>query len=425
MFRTSALTIVVSLALALVSLVNASVTARALGVEGRGLLASALLVVALAQGLGLLGLGQAFVFHGRNDRLLGDGRRHLSAALGLVLLLGCLVAAVLVPFGPLVTVAVIASITVTLGGIATGFDLLVACARFEPTLRLFNWLRALGPTLATLSIVLVWAFVPLDVTVVLALQTASTLIAGFVGFLALRRMLGGSLQSPSTGGLSVPEFLRSGLGYQGINATGLFLAQAHMFVVMSVGSLAGFGLYSAAYGLSRMVSPIQASIGNVVFAHSVGSAESGRGEAAMRALRITFLPLLILAGLIAAVSPWLVQLLLGREFAAAARPFTILTIEAVVAGAAFILGQHLQAVGRVRAVLAVSALSMIPILMAAVTLDEGNVVVGMAWLMLLASSLRLIATLLVYRKQFGVAVWRVFPSGADCRLVLDLLKRAR
>ena len=425
MFRASALTLVVSLALALLALVNTSVTARALGVEGRGLLASALLIVALARGVALLGLGEAFVFHGRNGRLRGDGYNHLRAGLGLVAITGGVVAALMVPFGPLVTVLSVASIAVALGVVGTGFDFLVGSARFEPELRVFNWLRALGPSLATLSIVLVWAFVPLDVAIVLALQTASTLFAVVVGYWALRRMLRRLGASSTTAGLSVPEFLRSGKGYQGIAVLGLFLTHAHMYVVMLVGSLAAFGLYSAAFGLSRMISPIQMSIGSAVFATSVGSGESDRGEAAMRVFRVTFLPLLILAGLIAIVSPWVVQVLLGSDFAASSRLFAILTIEAVVAGAAFILGQHLQALGRVRTVLTRNVISMIPILLGAATLSDVNVALGMAWLMLFASSLRLVATLFSYRKQFGTKAWRVFPSSADCTMMINLLRGAR
>lgn len=423
MFRASALTVAVSLSLALVALVNTSVTARALGVEGRGLLASALLVVSLARGLALLGLGEAFVYHGRNGRLTADGRRHLGTALAIVAVVGALVAAAFVPFGPLKTELGVAGITIALAASGAFFDLLVACSRFDPALRIFNWLRALGPILATLSLVVVWVFVALSVETVLALQTVATLCAGMAGYVAISRLLAtrsGPLTTDAQ--LSIPQFLRSGIGFQGIAVLGLFLTHAHMYFVMSVGTLTAFGIYSAAFGLSRMISFIQMSIGSAVFASSAGGVDSRAGASALKAFRLTFLPMILVAGIVAALSPLVTRLLLGPEFDAAAPPLAILAFEAVIAGAAFILGQHLQAVGRVTSVLTRNAFSMIPIILGLVILDASNVVLGMAWLMLTASGLRLTATLFAYHSQHGTEALRLIPSRQDLSTLRTLAR---
>jgi enterobacterial common antigen flippase len=425
MFRASALTVVVSLSMGVVSLVNTSVTARALGVEGRGLLASALLVVSLARGLALLGLGEAFVYQGRNGRLTADGRRYLLAALAMVVAVGALIASAFIPFGPLKTALVVAGVTIAQAAVGTGFDLLVAASRFEPELRIFNWLRALGPSLATFSLILFWVFAPLSVETILALQTAATLCAGLVGYAAIKRMLAAQpAKVAAVRQLTVPQFLRSGIGYQGIAVMVLIVTHAHMYFVMSVGTLAAFGIYSAAFGLSRVISPIQMSIGSAVFAASAGGGDVSSGLSAAKAFRVTFFPLLLAAGLLSALAPFITRLLLGQEFQSAAVPFAILTFEAVVSGAAYILVQRLAALGRVATVLAINGISMIPILLGFVILNASNVMLGMSWLMLSAAILKLIATLLSYRSQVGLK-GLVIPSRQDFRALRALATRAR
>lgn len=424
--RASLVTVSVSLLLALTALVNTSVTARVLGPEGRGLLASSLLAVALARGLALLGLGEAFVFRARQGQLALNGRRHLLRALGVVLIAGSTISAAIVSLGPLKAAATAGLLTIAFAGVGSIFDLLVASARFERELWIFNWLRFLGPCLATLILVVAWALMPLSVDAVISIQLWATLLAAILGYWAIRRLLIASLPVRSDARmLTNREFLRSGFAYQGVAILGLLLTHAHMYIVMSVGSLSSFGIYSAAFGLSRMVAPIQMAIGSALFASSAGSDPSAGGTVALRAFRLTFLPLLCLAGALSAVSPWLIRWLLGPDFDDAALPFALLLFEAVIGGAGFMLGQHLQALGRVRPILVRNAVSVLPLALGALTLRGSEVSVQMAFLMLIASAMRLSATLLVFRKGSAASPWRLYPSAGDLELLRNVTKGRR
>ncbi|WP_220138515.1 hypothetical protein, partial [Nocardioides massiliensis] len=123
---------------------------------------------------------------------------------------------------------------------------------------------------------------------------------------------------------------------------------------------------------------------------------------------------------------WMVPLILGEPFRSGAVAFAILTIECVVSGAAYVLGQHLQAAGAVRAVINRNALSIVPIGLGLYFLSAENVVVVMAILLLASGLVRLVATLLTFRRTHGWVQIMPVPSRNDVALMkASLVKKGK
>ncbi|WP_220138545.1 hypothetical protein, partial [Nocardioides massiliensis] len=291
MLRASVTTVVTSALLALTSFLNAAVTARGLGVDGRGTLAAALLVVAVGRVLGLMGLGDAVVRAFGQQQVLSSVRRVLVGVLAIAALAGLTIGMLGVSITPLRGEGWPLLLMVVLWtGLGAMLDLLIAIARVQPSLSIFNFIRLAAPTLATSVTALVYFIDGLTVAVVLLVQVVTTVFSMVWATHSLSRVLKDSVlleERPKNVDISLRGLARAGAGYQWIAMLGLVVTHGHLGIVMTVGSLHALGLYSAVFGLSRMIAPVQMSIGSAVFAASAQDLGSSSASGTLRAYRLS------------------------------------------------------------------------------------------------------------------------------------------
>lgn len=422
MLKSSLATVAASVTMALVGLASAAITARALGVEGRGVLAAALVTLSLARGAGQLGLGQSFSLLVRRGQLSKPGKYALVSS-GVVAIGGGAVAAGIIAIAPVTEDRIFVYCILMAAAVATIADFQVNALRIQSSLKAYNYARVLYPTFTTLLVAGVWwklgYLTPMHV-IVSSIVAATFLIFG-VG-LALSRLGAAHRSSPGASKGSLRRYRNTAVSYQGLAVIGLIINNIDMLYLMFKGNAATFGLYAAAFGLSRIVSPVPMAVGNALYARFAGASPEGGAAVATSLLvfRVLTPPLFAVCCIGALISPWAVPAVLGDQFKHAWPAFSVLLFEGAMGGMAFLLAQHFQAEGRVNVVLKRHLASIVPTLLLIWFIPQGNTGLGLACLILLSSFIRLLVTVRQFRVLYDLPRIRWFAGRSDVQKLRSL-----
>ena len=143
------------------------------------------------------------------------------------------------------------------------------------------------------------------------------------------------------------------------------------------------------------------------------------------AFRVTFMPLMAMAAVGAALAPWALTLVYGKAFADMTVPFAILLFECVIGGASWTLAQRFNAAGQPGLVLARQFISIVPVLIAIPFLPHENTYVYLALLMLCGACLRLVMTIVLSVTKLKEPMPDFLPTKEDLQLVRKLVTRAK
>ena len=147
-------------------------------------------------------------------------------------------------------------------------------------------------------------------------------------------------------GGSYKRLISYGLRAYGIDLLGTLAGQVDQALVVNLLSPASMGLYVVALSLSRMLDLIQASFNTVLLPKVVARPVEEVVALTGRAVRVSvaFTLLAALAAMI--LVPGLLRLLYGAEYLGAVSVFRILSVEVVISGTTWLLGQAFMALGR-------------------------------------------------------------------------------
>ncbi len=306
------------------------VVARSLGPEGKGVYALVVLVAALLQTFGILGLDTATVYQTARERGAARriARRTGTAAAGLGLLLVLLYGlASLVPVvrtlfvraevDPALVWILVALLPLSMASLVlTG--VLLGVERYGP----YNLASLATPT-ATLALLLV-VLVGLGGGVGAAvLATAGGTLAGFGATLLLVR----SLPPPPPGGEgggNLGEALSFGWRAHLSNLAWFLHYRLDMFLVGYMGGPAALGFYATSVGLAEKLYLVPSVIGTLVFPRVAAGGEAGSRNLTPRASRQSLWITLVLAAVLALVARPVILLLYGRDFLPAVTPLLAL-----------------------------------------------------------------------------------------------------
>jgi O-antigen/teichoic acid export membrane protein len=393
--------------------VSSILTVRMLGPEGRGLFSTALLIGALAGNLAQFGLASSYVYH------VGAGRRFAYAPLLLLSLLavsgGAMVFAALgLHFHDDARLSCHWELVIgfaMLSGVQVYFLLL---SQLRPNLHFFNILR-ISLILGNLAMLLglrLYLGPEVDFTRILTTQLTvlvASALAGtyWVGRHKLWRV--SREREPAKFG----QIARYAAGQHGTSILYIVMQNADKAILIHLASVEQFGFYMVAFTVSRLIGSLQDSLSTVLFARFAGKDTRELGSAVRIAFRVTFLPLLGIAGLTAILSPWLITTLYGAKFAPVSAPFAILLIECVISAASYTLSQHFAAAGRPSLSLWREMAATLPLLVGAPLLSRDNAYELMSFMMLGSSLLRLLSTGLLFKLALKEGWPRFWPRLAD------------
>ncbi|MBP0596920.1 oligosaccharide flippase family protein [Herbaspirillum sp. LeCh32-8] len=401
-------------------------TARMLGPEGRGLLSGAVLIVTLSSSVAACGLAFSYIYH------RGAGQRfHQKRFVFLSALFIGLLAAVLALGGLLF------NHDPQLRGhmaLITGFALVTALQNYlvnltqmQPSLSFLNVTRIVGVFLNLAALVLLFlAFRPVEFVYVLIgqLVCALTLIAlclHWAGKNVFQPVtLAPDAQPPRDA--STGHLLKYAFNQHGTVLIGLALTNFDKVYLLKVGTIVEFGYYSLAFTTSRLIGVLFDAMNTALYSRYAGKDEKELTHSINIAFRLTFLPMMALAGIGALLSPWLIQLVYGPKFASVTPTFCVLMFECVVSGAGWTLAQRFNAAGRPGLVLVRQLISVLPVVALLPFLPKENISVYLGLLMLLGASLRMAITLAIYPYVLKEPVPRLFPSRDELQKGWSMIK---
>lgn len=416
-------TLMTTMGITAISFISSVITARILGPEGRGLLSAAMMMGALAAGVAQLGLANSFVYHHGAARTFAYLRLLLSS-----LLLVGVVAGALAWGG--VHMSAKAQLQHMLPGVLALAVFMATqnyfsvLAQLQPDLHFYNKMRfslVLLNLLLLLPIVLIFDAVTFEHLLYAQLSVVLGLSVAGLYWARRHRVWRMAEQGPPVGARAV---LRYGLHQHGTVLLGLLLLNFDKVVLLNRGSMEEYGYYALAFATSRLIGAVQEAVAVALYARFAGKDVKLLGEKVRTAFRLTFLPMLAMAALGAALSPWLIVWVYGQKFAGMVLPFSILLFECVIGGASWTLAQRFNAAGRPGLVLVRQFVSVVPVFAAMPFLPEQNVYVYLAVLMLAGAVLRLAVTMVMYRASLNETMPSVIPTKADWHMVRSLLPGA-
>lgn len=391
-----------SLCLAALLFFAGVLTARILTLDDRGRLAGVVAIANLAAALGQLGLGQGIAF---THRSVPEGV-HTKIRIGSL----CLVALLSSGFGWVLAypmgrgdAVVISVLSFWCGAAAFTY----ATSQAQKSLSYFNTQRLLIPLLVFLGVLVValshGAFRALTWVYIFA-----NMAGALFGIIALFRIF----PKPLVHGVSATRgtILKKSRDFYAASVLGIIIINLDRIYLSYWSNLGALGLYSVAFGFSRIFGTAFEAVGIALYTHQLGALETvdGMRSQMARTLRIftrLIAPALLMAVLFAFFAQELVRMIYGAEYANHSLLFVILTFEALVGGGGWILGQSLLATGHTKVMVQRQLFLLALLAVAFSLLGRGASAEMVAEVVLGLSFVKLLVTLaLVWRSSRRVSI---------------------
>jgi len=330
--------------------VSGPVTARLLGVTGRGELALLAIVFTICSQLGAAGLPTAVAYTVAMDRIPSRDVLSVMARtwVGLCIVSGLAGAAVTIGVthptpplawieGLLVATWVISAMTCTLA---------LACLQGEGRFRAMNWIRPIASAVAAAGLLTLLlsehrAAVPVVLSVIVVANVLACSIAAKLAFAAPSS----TRQVPKA--IAVSQLVRYGLAsIAGASAPidSLSVDQAIVGVMLSRAQL---GLYVVGGAFNNLSSILVSSLGTIALPRIAGEPDENARQLLIRRTAIIAVMIGLCATLLAEIIvAWLLPLAFGAAFAPAIPAARILIVAGFFLSTRRILVVFLQAVGR-------------------------------------------------------------------------------
>lgn len=418
-------TLMTTVGMTVVVFISSVINARMLGPEGRGLLSAALLIGWLAANVAQCGMGSSYVYH------FGAARHFPYLRLLLVSLLGVSIVAIALGAAGLQLSDALELhrfrwMILAYSAFMASQIYIYSLTQLHADLHFFNILRftqVFGNLVLMLSLLLWFNVVTFEQ--ILLTQMIVLIIVTAMGLWWARKHLVWKLKGDIKAPVRPWFVLRYGLQQQGVGLLTLFLANFDKLFLLNRGTIEEYGFYTLAFTTSRMIAAVQDAVSVALFSRFAGRDEQQLGQAVRNAFRVTFLPLMVIAAIVAAFSPWALSLIYGKSFAAMTLPFALLLFECVINGASLTLAQRFSAAGQPGLVLLRQIITSIPVLAAIPFLPSENIYVYLALLMLCGACLGLITTLILGVTRLKEPLPAFIPTRKDLDVLLRLIMRAK
>ena len=423
MFKTILQSVGVSLASVCVGFISSIVLARLLGPEARGVYGSALTVALLIAGFSQLGLAHGYVFYRRKTGHSGL----LVIVLSLLVILATAGILLLVTHQFFLINELMPYFVLVLGltFANTCHAYFQNAAQIYPKLYFYNILKIILPLLTMLGLFIVfYTFGELTVTATISILMITTLVSTL--FLAWN-VFSFEFKVRTKHNFSMSDIMGYSSKIFGTSAIGIFINSIDKIVLLGVGSMKEFGLYSVAFGLSRMIGILPETMSTVIYSRFAGRDENELAVFVKRAFSILFLPLLGLCLVIAMMASWFIAFLFGVEYEAATWPFIILLFEAVISSLGWMLSQRFNAAGRPGLVFLRQIISTVPLIVIIFYSFGLQLLLLVSCALLVSSILRLLMTFVLYKKVLKEPAPAFYPTKAEISSLLTIfaLKKAK
>jgi len=324
------------------SFASGPILAHALSVEGRGELAAATMPLILVATIATIGLPEAVTYFMAQDR----GRTTALFKRGVLLLL--------IPAGVATALLIFMSSWIS-GGDPTVHRIIVMSAALVLPSLLLSIVRATAAahnrwgaitierivTAASklIPLIILFAIGQLNLVNAAIVVIAST----FTGALAYLALMAIPSSGPPAANVTDTELLRYSSGVWLGAISGMFLLRIDQVLLSPLAGAFQLGLYAVAASVSELPVVVNAAIRDTAFTHisdrSITSSNIGELS------RVSTILVMVLCIPVAAVSPFLIPLLFGRDFSGAVPVVLILLLATALANPGSMAGVGLSASG--------------------------------------------------------------------------------
>ena len=415
-------TIAIAVLVVLVNIATGVITARLLGPEGRGELASILLGLQVASLLAIVGLPTSSIYHIKKNP--EDRSRIVGSVFILAILFGSIAALIgwvcipywLDDYPPLIVTA--AQFTVLLTPTFSLFQVTTPVLRARDGFAIFNAVRLLPPILTLLSLVLL-ALNNLRSPVVISLTYSLAISAILIWpLLWIWRDCRPRLSHNNNAIWLLLRFSARSLAVDVASTISMYIDHILLVYLLAPSAV---GLYVVAVNMAQPLKEIGWAIALVLFPKASGYERDRAIDVSGLATRAGLL-VMIAAGMpLVIIAPMFLRGLFGEEFLPAAPVFRLLIIATILGGTADIMAQAFMATGKpgIVSILRSWELAMLIVLLVFFVPQFG--LMGAAWAILAAASVRFVSIWASYPLLLGKAPPRLYLSGSDVRRI----RRAR
>jgi O-antigen/teichoic acid export membrane protein len=425
LMKSSGRTLMTTVAVTAIGFFTSVITARTLGPEGRGLLSGALLIATLAGNASLFGLANSFIYHKGAGRPFRYGQWlvfSLVFVMGLSVMLAWLGMNVTHEarlHDQLVLILLLTAVT-------AGQGYFYALSQLHDGLHFFNLMRFLLVVGNLVLLLVLVAFMD-EVNFIAILITQAIVAAGLtlLGVAWARRNRVWRMAETERAPATWRGMLGYGVSHHGTVLLSLFLVNFDKIALLNLGSIVEYGFYALAFTTSRLIGALQEAVATALYSRFAGKDVDALSHHVRVAFRVTFAPMLLLAALGAALSPWLIRWVYGTSFVSMTLPFSILLFECVITNASWTLAQRFNAGGRPGLVFVRQFISVLPVFFALPFLPKENIHIVLSLLMLAGALLRLGVTLGLYPLVLKERMPELLPAASDLRGAAELLRGLR
>lgn len=414
-----------SIAALLMTIVYSVLSARLLGADGRGTLAAIQLWPTVLAGSMTVGLQTAFVYYARQDR--SRCAQFFAAGLCATFLVSILSAIVgwrllshALPFLStaqlhfakiyLAFMLPVVSVSIYIGG----------CAQLIEDLRLFNVLKIVPIAFQVIAIISLYLSVGITPERLAIGTVVTQLLALSWSTREATKSLGFSLKQTRVHILMLCGY---GASVWAVEVLGVATQQIDKIWISGALSLRELGVYTLAFGMSRVVANIQNSAATILFPRNIGKPKGEVVSSTAKVFRLTFWATLVVAIPASLLAIPLFPLVFGPDFAASGWMFPLLVLECILGTSSWVLAQAFNSLGKPHLIVTRQISGLLCMVTVAYFLVPRIGVWGVVLAMLTGALVRLVVTLLAFPKGLKVPMPQIFLDKNDIQGVFIILKK--
>lgn len=232
-----------------------------------------------------------------------------------------------------------------------------------------------------------------------------------------------SIRKYHTEGTTHSGFISYSLKLHGTTLVGILIGSYDKILLSTDDSLTNLGMYTVAFGFSRLIGIIPQNISTVLFSHLAGENENKISNITQDIYSLLFIPMFILTTIASLLTYFLFPLIYGASYIPAITPAIILLFECMISSLGWILAQRFNTTGKPGLILIRQLISLLPLLLVFFFTHSENIIILISIAVLLSSIMRLIITYFIYGKILKENYPNIFPSYKITLIFTRLLKR--
>jgi O-antigen/teichoic acid export membrane protein len=420
-FRTS----FTNIAVLLLTTITSIITARMLGVVGRGELAAILFWPSLLSSLINLGLPTSLIY---NIKRNADYTFEFIKASMMVLLPISVVTGVISWFFiPIwlsqysVNAIYIAQLYALIAiPCSIVISILSSFSKAIDKFRIYNGIRLYIALICLLGLLGLWIFGEVSLAATTLVYIGATIIVLYYAYKKLLFKL--KFNFKGIFNERVKYLYNYGFRVYGMELLGSLYSQADKLIIITLLPPRDFGLYTVVYAVSRVFNALQIAITEVIFPKVTGKEANLIIETVSKAFRISMVIMLIILIPSLFVGKILLGTLFGNEFLEAASSFYLLSLECIVGGGSWILASSFNAIGRPGLVLVRQIIAITLTISLFFVLTPLYGILGVSIALLSGALVRLFISLIQIPIVFKIPIIRVLFSIQDFDFIRLFLK---